>query len=102
MMNKVKDCLNYLGSVFIAIARLFFWEAMLFFSGLQQILFTRTEICGIDLRGLPLRCDRDDICDKISYMDKLKCENPDLEIVDEDDLDDILKDIEDNDEGDPE
>ena len=96
MMDKFKDLLSYLGSVFIAIARLFFWEAMLFFSGLQQILFTRTEICGIDLRGLPLRCDRDDICDKISYMDKLKCENPDLEIVDEDDLNDILKDDEEN------
>lgn len=99
-MNNVKDCLNYLGSVLIAIARLFFWEAMLFFSGLQQILFTRTEICGVDLRGLPLRCDRADICDKISYMDKLKCENPDLEIVDEDDLEVVDEDdLDDNNEG---
>lgn len=99
-MSRIKDFSSYLGSLAIAIARLFFWEALLFFSGLQQILFTRTEICGIDLRGLPLRCDRDDICDKISYMDKLKCENPDLEIVDEDELNDIIDDI--GDEGEPE
>ena len=70
----------------IAIVRLFFWEILVFFSGLQQIIFTRTEICGVDLRGLPLRCDREDIIDKVSYVDKLKTENPDLEIVDEDDL----------------
>ena len=81
-------CFHTLVSYLIAIARLFFWELLLLFSGLQQILFTRTEICGIDLRGLPLRCDRDDIIDKVSYMDKLKIENPDLEIVDEDELDD--------------
>lgn len=86
-MDKIKWFFSNVLSYIIAIARLLFWEVLLFFSGLQQILFTRTEICGIDLRGLPLRCDRDDIIDKVSYVDKLKIENPDLEIIDEDDLD---------------
>lgn len=90
-------CFHTLISYIIAIARLFNWVILLIFSGLQQILFTRTEICGIELRGMPLRCDRDDIVDKISYVDKLKIENPDLEIIDEDDIDDLT-----NDEGDPE
>ena len=98
-MDKIKWIFNNIFSYGIAIARLLFWEVLLFFSGLQQILFTGTEICGIDLRGLPLRCDRDDIIDKVSYMDKLKIENPDLAIIDEEDLNDI-DDI--NDEGDPE
>lgn len=80
-------CFHTLVSYVIAIIRLFFWAGLLILSGLQQILFTRTEICGIDLRGLPLRCDREDIIDKVSYVDKLKIENPDLEIVDEEDID---------------
>ena len=99
-VDKIKWFFGNISSYAIAIARLLFWEVLLLFSGLQQILFTRTEICGIDLRGQPLRCDREDICDKIAYMDKLKEENPDLEIVDEDELNDILDDI--DDEGDPE
>ena len=98
-MDKIKWFFNNILSYCIAIARLFFWVVLLIFSGLQQILFTRTEICGLDLRGLPLRCDRDDICDKIAYVDKLKCENPDLEIVNEDEYDDILGDIDDEDNG---
>lgn len=87
--DRCQYCFLTFISCLIAIARLFFWVILLIFSGLQQILFTRTEICGIELRGLPLRCDRDDIIDKISYVDKLKVENPDLEIVDENELDDL-------------
>ena len=84
-MDKFYGFLSLVGSYIIAIIRLFFWMGVLLVSGLQQILFTRTEICYIELKGLPLRCDRDDIIDKISYVDKLKVENPDLEIVDEED-----------------
>lgn len=85
-MNKIEWILVNVGSYIIAIIRLMFWEILLLFSGLQQIFFMRTEICGLELRGLPLRCDRDDIVDKIAYIDKLKCGNPDLELVNEDEL----------------
>ena len=98
-MDKIKWFFSNLMSYAIAIARLLFWEVLLFFSGLQQILFTRTEICGLDLRGLPLRCDRDDVLDKISYVDKLKAENPDLDLMTDEDYEDF---DEDNDQGEPE
>lgn len=98
-MDKIKWFFSNLMSYVIAIARLLFWEVLLFFSGLQQILFTRTEICGLDLRGLPLRCDRDDVLDKISYVDKLKAENPDLDLMTDEDYEDF---DEDNDQGEPE
>ena len=98
-MDKIKWFFSNLMSYVIAIARLLFWEILLFFSGLQQILFTRTEICGLDLRGLPLRCDRDDVLDKISYVDKLKAENPDLDLMTDEDYEDF---DEDNDQGEPE
>ena len=98
-MDKIKWFFSNLMSYAIAIARLLFWEVLLFFSGLQQILFTRTEICGLDLRGLPLRCDRDDVLDKISYVDKLKAENPDLDLMTDEDYEDF---DEDKDQGEPE
>lgn len=99
--DRCQYCFWTFVSCLIAIVRLLFWAGLLLLSGLQQILFTRTEICGLELRGLPLRCDRDDVLDKISYMDKLKAENPDLEIIDEEGINEA-DDIQDDNNGDVE
>ena len=80
----------------IAIVRLLFWVVILFFSGLQQILFMKSEIANIDLRTIPLWCDRKDIMDNLAYIDKLSIENPELVEAAEDE--DIVINEEDDDE----
>ena len=102
------DYLKLIGSYAIAIVRLCFWPILVFLLGLQQTLFNRVEIAGVELKGLPLRCDRDGMLDKLSYVDKLCAENPDLasldpnmlEPHDEDFIDDELPDIDDLDDED--
>lgn len=77
-------------SCLVALARLIVWTLVFFFTGLQRTLFTRSEIVGVEFRITPWRCDIEDTDDKISFVDKLYCENPDLaclvEEADEDDL----------------
>ena len=86
LFERVIEGCSYVISIIIAIARLVLWTILLFVMGLQEALFTRSEICGIDIKALPLRCDRDDVLDKISYVDRLKLENPDLDLNEDDDI----------------
>ena len=67
-----------LGSYIIALLRLVLWTFIFFFTGLQRTLFMRSEITGVDFTIVPLRCDMEDASSKLSYIDKLCLENPDL------------------------
>ena len=78
---------------------------VLFFSGAQQIIFNRTEICHVESRGIPILCDREGMLNNLSYIDKLKEENPDLADIFMEPTDEELEDIEsdgEEDEGDEE
>lgn len=72
--NFIKVLLSY----FISVARLIFWTFILFLSGLQKILFTRSEIVEVSMKLAPLRCDVVEMGDKLAYIDKLCIENPEL------------------------
>lgn len=78
MLERVKDFVDTFISTIRAIIRLGFLGVCFLTSGLQIILFTRTEICNLEMRGQPLRCDMDKMDEKLSYVDKLMLENPDL------------------------
>ena len=84
--NIVKFC-KVVWSYFVALARLVVWTAVFFFSGLQRTLFMRSEIVGVDFRVMPLRCDVEDVNNKLSYLDKLCIENPDLIGMEDDEID---------------
>ena len=70
----LKELLSYI----VALARLVVWTIIFFFSGLQRTLFTRNEVAGVNMKLLPLRCDMEDVDEKLAYIDKLCIENPDL------------------------
>lgn len=85
MIDKIRYFFSVLSSYLIAISRLFFLDALLFLSGLQQILYSRCEIVNVEMKVSPLRCDINKVTENVSYIEKLCCENPDLvEIVDND------------------
>ena len=77
-MNRITEFLGELYSVIIALFRLFFLTCAMLTSGLQIILFTRTEVCNIELRGMPWRCDRLKDMQNLAFIDKICVENPDL------------------------
>ena len=97
----IQKFFKVLFSSFIALARLVIWTIILFFSGLQRTLFTRSELVGVDMRLSPLRCDMEDVDDKLAYIDKLCIENPDLaEMAENAYLEDDEKFFDDGEEGD--
>ena len=65
-------------SIIIAWCRLCFLTLAMFVSGTQLILFSRTEICNVELRGQPWLYDRDKLADRLSFVDKVMLQNPDL------------------------
>ena len=71
-------------SYIIALARLVIWTVILFFLGLQRTLFMRSEVVGVDFRIMPLRCDLEDVDDKLAYLDKLCIENPEIVGIEDD------------------
>ena len=77
-MNQIVSFIEEFYSIIIAIIRLLFLVCATIASGLQIILFTRTEICNIEMRGMAWRCDREKMADQISFVDKICLENPDL------------------------
>lgn len=91
-LNKpFKDFISYL----VALARLFIWTILVFFSGLQRTLFMRSEVTGVEIKIAPLRSDLKDTGEKLAYIDKLCIENPDLaELAEEDYVDDFPYDDE--------
>lgn len=70
----MKDKIELVGSWCIAVVRLILVCFILLVEGLHHIFFSRNEICGVILRVLPIRVDRD----KIAYMDNLAMNNLDL------------------------
>lgn len=65
-------------SILIAWLRLCFLTLAMFASGTQLVVFSRTEICNIELRGQPWLCDRAKMEDKMSFIEKTCLQNPDL------------------------
>lgn len=78
MWEKISWKFKELGSILIAVIRFIILLISIFFGGLQIILFQRTEIAMIDLRGCAWRCDCENDVEKLSLIDKLTTENPDL------------------------
>ena len=76
--EAVSDIFWYFLSVLIALARLIFLTLAMFTSALHITLFTKTELCNVELRGQPLLCDRRKLKDQISFVDKVMIENPEL------------------------
>ena len=98
-MNRLQSFGASFISLLIAVARLFFLVISLIPAGLQIIIFTRTEICNVEMQGLPWRCDRDKMNEQISFVDKLYRDNPDLIELDPEGLDDLSSEDDDNDNG---
>lgn len=87
--------LKVLWSYIVALARLVIWTIILFFTGLQRTLFMKSEVVGVDFRVVPLRCYMEETDEKLSYLDKLCTENPDLMGIDDEvPFDDIMIDEE--------
>ena len=93
-MTQLQTFIASFVSLIIAIARFFFLIVSLIPAGLQIILFTRTEICNVEMQGLPWRCDRDKMNEQISFVDKLYRDNPDL--IDPDDIIELPPEDDDN------
>lgn len=78
MIESIKEFLSSVISALIAISRLFFLTLSLLVNGLHIILFQRTEICNIEMKGRAWRCDEEKLMDKVSFIDKVCYENPEL------------------------
>lgn len=78
MMDKFIDFWGEVYSIVRALTRLFFLTMAMVASGVHIILFSRTEICNIELRGMPLLCDREKMGDHMSFIEKTCLENPEL------------------------
>lgn len=78
MFERIKEIFEEILSIIIALVRLIFLTLAMFTSAVQVILFTRTEVWNIELKGMPWRCDRDKMDDQISFVDSLMSNNPDL------------------------
>ena len=74
----MKKFFSKLGSYIIALLRLVLLNINFFFSGLHTILFSNIEITNIEMKGTPLRCDKENTSETMAYLDKLCLENPDL------------------------
>ena len=74
----MREILSEVGSVIVALTRLLFLTCAMFTSGIHIVLFTRTEICNIEMRGMPWRCDRENMADQMSFVDKICLEKPEL------------------------
>ena len=84
LWSSLKSFFKVLFSYLIAVARLFVWTVIFFFTGLQRTLFMRSEIVSVEFKVTPLRCDLEEVDDRLSFVDKLYCENPDLACLVED------------------
>ncbi len=80
------EVLNVFASYMIALLRLPFLTVLFIVSSIQQVIFERNEVVNVEMKVIPLRCDRQKVSDNVAYLDKLCYENPDLvEIADEND-----------------
>lgn len=86
----MKRFLKVFFSYIVALLRLVFLVLVLIISGTHKILFNRVEISEITVQIKPLRCDIEEMGEKLSYIDKMCMENPDLISASEDFPDDDL------------
>ena len=92
LWSNIVKFFKVLWSYIVAVARLVIWVFIFFFTGLQRTLFTKSEVVGVDFKIMPLRCYREELDDKLAYLDKLCIENPDLIGMEDDEIpfDDIV------------
>lgn len=72
MINFLRQVLD----VFCSIVRLLILEFVLFFSGLNHILFNKSEITSLTLQIIPQKRERE----KLSYLSELKYSNFDIDL----------------------
>lgn len=77
-MSRLIEFLQFCVSIVVALFRLFFLMCAMFTSALHLILFTKTEIYNVELRGQPLLCDRQKFADQLSFIDSLCISNQEL------------------------
>ena len=77
-MNRIIEFLHFCSSIVIALCRLFFLTCAMVASGLQIILFCETEICNIEMKGMPLRHQRMKDMQNLAFVDSLLVNNPEL------------------------
>ena len=78
------EFLSVFFSYCMALLRLPFLAILFIVSSIQQVLFEGCEVVNVEMKVVPLRCDRQKVSDNVAYIDKLCYENPDLvEMVDE-------------------
>ena len=93
MTNLIESVCNFfaaVGSAIRALIRFFFLVIALIASGIHIILFTRTEICNVEMRGQAWLCDRELMNDKLSFLDKVCLENPELMQMDDEEHPNII------------
>ena len=95
-MYRLNELAGNIWSIAIAILRLLFLTCNMLISGLHIVLFSKTEICNVEMQGLPWRCDRDKMNEQISFVDKLYRDNPDLVDIDPEHIEDIHPEDDDN------
>ena len=78
MTSRLSEFLGEIYSVIIALVRIIFLTAAMVTSAVHVALFARTEICNIELKGMPWRCDRLKEMQNLAFIDKICIENPDL------------------------
>ena len=78
MIDKLNEFWGEISSVVIALVRLVFLTFAMVTSAVHITIFTRTEVCNIELKGQPWRCDREKIEDHMSFIEKTCIENQDL------------------------
>ena len=98
VLEWLHDFFVSLLSALIALARLVFLTLSLFVTGVQIVLFTRTEICNIEMRGQAWRCDKEKLADTLSFVDKIALENPELFEMTDNELPEDFSDGKDEDE----
>ena len=77
-MSRFSEIMAAIFSAVVALLRLVFLTCAMFASGVHIVLFTRTEVCNIEMRGMPWRCDRERDMSTLSFVDRLMVDNPDL------------------------
>ena len=77
-MNKIAEFFEVLWSITIALIRLFFLTCAMVTSGVQIILFTGTEICNLEMKGMPLRHQKKKDMENLAFVDTLLVNNQDL------------------------
>ena len=97
-MNRVREKLEDLGSIIIAVLRLIFLTCTMFLSSLNLILFAQLEIVNVELKGRPWRSRIERNEANLAFLDRLCIENPELLDIPEGELPDDLPHPNDDDE----